>query len=141
MAECVPFSGMACQRIAHATNQARKGNAPYNNHRYNIPKHRVKKFQCEPQPKRAGSMSTTSPKGGKAPAWWRTLTAWWPNLARQHPVAGFFLVIIWPNAIWSVANLVYNDQLIVERFCHDEPEKKAVFWDFAVPFYSTLTWV
>jgi len=86
-------------------------------------------------------MSTSKSHDGKAPAWSRMLLAWWPPLARKHPFVSFFLVIIWPNAIWSVANLIYNDQLIVERFCHDEPEKKAVFWDFAVPFYSTLTWV
>jgi adenylate cyclase len=85
-------------------------------------------------------MSTTKSNGGTALAWWRTLFAWWPHLARQHPFVAFFLVIIWPNAIWSVANLLYNGQLIVERFC-PEPERKAIFWDFAVPFYSTLTWV
>ena len=49
-------------------------------------------------------MSTTNSDGGKPLTWWRKLFAWWPPLARQHPILGFFLVIIWPNAIWSVAN-------------------------------------
>src|SRR5579864_7983290 len=83
-------------------------------------------------------MSTTKSRDGAALAWWRTPRAWWSHLATQHPFGGFFLVIIWPNALWSVANLVYNDQLIVERFA---VAQKDIFWNLAVPLYSTLTWV
>jgi adenylate cyclase len=70
---------------------------------------------------------------------WRVPFAWWSRLAHRHPFIAFYLVIIWPNALWSVANLVYNDKLIVESYC--TVEQKDVFWHLAVPLYSSVPWV
>jgi len=66
--------------------------------------------------------------------------AWWSRLASRHPLVALFIVIIWPNALWSVANLVYNDQLIVDS---DDisPGQKQAFWNLAVPLYTALTWI
>ncbi len=86
-------------------------------------------------------MSRSNSSDGAALPWWRAPLAWWPRLAKQHPFIALFMVIIWPNALWSIANLVYNDQLIVERFCASNPKQKEAFWNLAVPLYSTFTWV
>jgi adenylate cyclase len=55
----------------------------------------------------------------------------------RRPVLAFFFVIIWPNALWSVANLVYNDKLIISNRTVDQQQ---AFW-LAVPLYSGLSWV
>lgn len=64
---------------------------------------------------------------------------WWTRLAERRPVVTFFIVIIWPNALWSIANLLYNQHLIVERFCTEEPQQQAFM--IASVTYSGLTWV
>ena len=60
------------------------------------------------------------------------------NLSRRHPFVGVFFVIIWPNAVWSVANLLYNDKLIIDT---RSPAQQHVFWHPAVPMYTTLSWI
>jgi adenylate cyclase len=84
-------------------------------------------------------MSGTDPGGANVFSWWRLPFAWWSRLAHRHPLVALFLVIIWPNALWSVANLFYNDQLIVERYGNESQKK--VFWDLGVPVYTGLTWI
>jgi adenylate cyclase len=84
-------------------------------------------------------MSGSNSRGTGASSWWGIPFAWWSRLAQRHPLIALFLVIIWPNALWSVANLLYNAKLIVERHCDTDSQK--VFWDLGVPVYSGLTWI
>src|SRR5207237_4921792 len=55
------------------------------------------------------------------------------------PFVAFFLVMIWPNALWSIANLLYNEKLIVDKNCDDG--QKYAFWQFGVPIYTALSWM
>lgn len=64
---------------------------------------------------------------------------WWPRLVERHPVVAFFIVIIWPNALWSIANYVYNEDLIVGRFCQAEPQQLAFL--IASAMYTGICWV
>jgi adenylate cyclase len=84
-------------------------------------------------------MSASDSSGRAAPAWWQMPSIWWTGLARSHPFVALFLVIIWPNALWSVANLLYNQKLIVATYC-DAPQT-AAFEGIAVPLYTGLSWV
>jgi len=63
----------------------------------------------------------------------------WTRLAENHPVVCFFIVIIWPNALWSIANLLYNENLIVERFCKAAEQQQAFLISSVT--YSGLTWL
>src|SRR4051812_49233512 len=76
--------------------------------------------------------------GGKGAFFWRYLFAWWwPTLARRHPIVTVFIVIIWPNALWSVLNLLYNQHLIVN---HGSAAQQYAFWNYGFPFYGTIAW-
>src|SRR5437867_3470866 len=45
--------------------------------------------------------------------WWRQAPfTSWSRLANQYPYIAIFAIIIWPNAGWSVANLLYNAGMI-----------------------------
>src|SRR6516164_7253074 len=81
-------------------------------------------------------MAATSSNGASGPSG-QASAAWWSRLAMRLPVLAFFFVIIWPNALWSVANLVYNDKLIISNLTVDQQQ---AFW-LAVPLYSGLSWV
>lgn len=63
---------------------------------------------------------------------------WWTRLAEDHPVVCFFIVIIWPNALWSIANLLYNEHLIVAPLCKAPAQKEAFV--ISSMTYSGLTW-
>jgi adenylate cyclase len=82
-------------------------------------------------------MSATNSSRSNAPSRWWAPFEWWSRLAQRHPFVALFLVIIWPNAVWSLANLAYNHRLIVDQTCSQS--QRQAFWD-AVPFWSTLTW-
>src|SRR5262245_18174076 len=79
--------------------------------------------------------------GGKGASLWRFLFAWWwPPLARRHPILGLFLVIIWPNALWSVFNLLYNLELIVNQNQICTKAQQDAFWTYGFPYYGTIAW-
>ena len=59
---------------------------------------------------------------------------------RRHPFIAYFFVLIWPNALWSVANLLYNEKLIVDGAAVSLRQKEA-FWNLAVPLYTGITWI
>jgi adenylate cyclase len=84
-------------------------------------------------------MAATSSNGASGPSG-QASSAWWSRLAVRRPVLSFFFVIVWPNALWSVANLVYNDKLIVSECCKNQVKQQEAFW-LAVPLYSGLSWI
>jgi class 3 adenylate cyclase len=83
-------------------------------------------------------MAATSSTGAGSHSGWHALSAWWSRLAGRRPIISFFIVIIWPNALWSVANLVYNAKLIVSHLGNTDQQQ--AFW-LAVPLYSGLSWI
>jgi adenylate cyclase len=101
-------------------------------------------------------MAVTDSPNQRARSWWHKPTSWWYGIWKRHPFIGMYLVIIWPNAVWSVANLVYNDKVIIGSFCDQHLEtdpkvqagpatpilgpQKRVFWNLAVPTYTVFTW-
>src|SRR5262245_53659838 len=64
---------------------------------------------------------------------------WWTRLAEHRPVVTFFIVIIWPNALWSIANYLYNQHLIVEQLCTEPAQQRAFL--IASMVYSGFTWI
>jgi adenylate cyclase len=86
-------------------------------------------------------MSETTDIGVHAMPWRRAPSVWWTRLALRHPIVALFLVIIWPNALWSAANLGYNKELIIDRHENCADAQRAAFWQVAVPVYPTIMWV
>ncbi len=94
-------------------------------------------------------MSEANSTSGNAVPWWRApwaswarigaqLVALWLRLVERHPLVALVLVIIWPNVLWSFANLLYNVHLIVNILC-TEAQREA-FWNVAVPTYNVFSW-
>ncbi len=67
-------------------------------------------------------------------------SVWWAHLGRRHPFVGLFVVIIWPNALWSAANLGYNNELIV-KYLDFTPAQRHAFWDIGFTVYPTVSWI
>src|SRR5262245_50319637 len=82
-------------------------------------------------------MAATSTNDAVGPPSRQASGPWWSRLAWHRPVLVFFFVIVWPNALWSVANLVYNDKLIITGRTTKQVD---AFW-LAVPLYSGLSWI
>jgi adenylate cyclase len=59
------------------------------------------------------------------------------SLARRHPFAGFFLLVILSNVAGSYFNVTYNQELIVSRLT--EPQARA-FWRIVLPTYNAVAY-
>lgn len=81
-------------------------------------------------------MSGSIFRTAKPSSWWSPV-GWWSRLADRHPLIGFCVVIVWPNVLWSIANLLYNLHLIVEVFC--DPAQERAF-KIASVSYTVLSW-
>ena len=67
---------------------------------------------------------------------WRLLAAGFDWLARQHPFAAFFLLVIASNLSGSIFNIYYNIVVIAGR--HMNREQEAAFNNVAIPLYNQM---
>jgi adenylate cyclase len=62
----------------------------------------------------------------------------WLRLARRHPFAVLFLLVILSNVAGSIFNFAYNNYLIVEGLLNER--QREVFWTVASPIYNVIAY-